>query len=169
MRDKIFDRIDYEVRYEDNEALEVNEIAEIILEFSNKFEISSKDVICVFSDNKDNPYELLITVEGDGGLPADTWIDLPSNNQVGVHLNIDFKKRNKKTKENIVKQTAKELGMTYRELAEEIGLSEGSIKRLASAEEVNAQVVKSLELLKEALEYREVKKAITPLRKLLGE
>ncbi len=70
---------------------------------------------------------------------------------------------------NIVKETAKELGMTYKELAEEIGLSEGSIKRLASAKEVNDQVVKSLELLKEAMEYREVKKAIIPLRKLLEE
>jgi len=70
---------------------------------------------------------------------------------------------------NIVKETAKELGMTYRELADAIGLSEGSIKRLASSNEVNTQVEKSLELLKEVTEYREIKKAIKPLSKLLSE
>ena len=70
---------------------------------------------------------------------------------------------------NIVKETAKELGMTYKELAEAIGLTEASIKRLAVADTVNLQVQKTLELLKEALEYREIKKAIKPLSKLLSE
>ena len=72
-------------------------------------------------------------------------------------------------KENIVKKTCKELGITYKELGEMIGLSEGSIKRLANSDEVSMQVVKSIELLKEALEYREIKKAIKPLKKLLSE
>lgn len=68
---------------------------------------------------------------------------------------------------NIVKQTAKELGMTYKELGEAIGLSEASIKRLAGSDTVNDQVLKSIELLKEAIEYREIKTAIQPLKKLL--
>ena len=68
---------------------------------------------------------------------------------------------------NIVKDAAKELGMTYAELGEAIGLSEGSIKRLATSEKVNSQVVKSIELLKEVLIYREIKEVIKPLVKHL--
>ena len=48
--------------------------------------------------------------------------------------------------ENIVKQTAKELGMTYKELGEAVGVSEGTIKRLATGE-VTQQIEKSLEML----------------------
>ncbi|MDR0468007.1 MAG: XRE family transcriptional regulator [Campylobacteraceae bacterium] len=37
-------------------------------------------------------------------------------------------------KENIVKKTCKELKLTYRELAEKIGISEGRVKQLATSE-----------------------------------
>jgi len=51
--------------------------------------------------------------------------------------------------ENIVKQTAKELGMTYKELAEAIGVSEGTLSNATSTGKVSKQLEKSLELLKE--------------------
>jgi transcriptional regulator with XRE-family HTH domain len=51
--------------------------------------------------------------------------------------------------ENIVKQTAKELGMTYKELAEAIGVSEGTLSNATSTGKVSKQLEKSLELLRE--------------------
>ncbi|OWK87570.1 hypothetical protein B5Z71_09895 [Campylobacter jejuni] len=52
-----------------------------------------------------------------------------------------------KNDENLIKKTCKELGLTYKQLGELIGLSEGSIKRLATSDEVNMQVIKSCEML----------------------
>lgn len=49
--------------------------------------------------------------------------------------------------ENLIKKTCKELGLTYRELGEAIGLTEASIKRLATSNEINSQVEKSLQML----------------------
>lgn len=51
-------------------------------------------------------------------------------------------------KDNIIKTTCKELGLTYKQLADEIGLTEGSIKRLASSDDITTQVIKSIEMLK---------------------
>ena len=48
--------------------------------------------------------------------------------------------------ENLVKQTCKEFNLTYKELGEKIGLSEASIKRLATSE-INSQVEQSLKML----------------------
>ena len=52
-----------------------------------------------------------------------------------------------KKNENLIKKTCKELGLTYRELGEAIGLTEASIKRLATSNEINSQVEKSLQML----------------------
>lgn len=57
-----------------------------------------------------------------------------------------LKERNKMEKENIVKKTCKELGLTYRQLGELIGLSEGRVKQLAIGE-VGEQVEKACQML----------------------
>ncbi|EAJ1232607.1 XRE family transcriptional regulator [Campylobacter fetus] len=62
------------------------------------------------------------------------------------------------SEENIVKKTCKELNLTYKQLGELIGLSEGSIKRLATSDEINTQVVKSCELV---LEIKTLKEKLT--------
>lgn len=56
---------------------------------------------------------------------------------------------------NIVKRVCKELGLTYKQLGEAIGLSEGSIKRLATSDEINTQAVKSCEMLLEIKNLKE--------------
>lgn len=58
-------------------------------------------------------------------------------------------------KENLIKRTCKELGLTYKQLGELIGLSEASIKRLAVSDEVNLQVTKSCEMLFEIKALKE--------------
>lgn len=49
--------------------------------------------------------------------------------------------------QNIIKTTCKELNLTYKQLGELIGLSEGRVKQLAISE-VGEQATKSCELLK---------------------
>ncbi|HDU9466251.1 TPA: XRE family transcriptional regulator [Campylobacter coli] len=49
-------------------------------------------------------------------------------------------------KENIVKKTCKEQGLTYKQLGELIGLSEGRVKQLAIGE-VGEQVEKACQML----------------------
>lgn len=57
--------------------------------------------------------------------------------------------------ENLIKYTCRELGLTYKQLGEAIGLSEGSIKRLATSDEINTQAVKSCEMLLEIKNLKE--------------
>lgn len=72
---------------------------------------------------------------------------------------------------NIVKRVCKELNLTYKQLGEAIGLSEGSIKRLATSDDINTQAIKSCEML---LEIKSLKEQLsntqtlkTALKKLL--
>ncbi|EAH6340787.1 transcriptional regulator [Campylobacter coli] len=52
-------------------------------------------------------------------------------------------------KENIVKKTCKELGLTYRQLGELIGLSEGGLQNAIKKDSISDQTTKAIELLKE--------------------
>ena len=57
--------------------------------------------------------------------------------------------------ENLIKHTCRELGLTYKQLGEAIGLSEGSIKRLATSDDINTQAIKSCEMLLEIKSLKE--------------
>ncbi|EAH6370700.1 transcriptional regulator [Campylobacter coli] len=52
-------------------------------------------------------------------------------------------------KENIVKKTCKELGLTYRQLGELIGMSEGGLQNAIKKDSISDQTTKAIELLKE--------------------
>lgn len=65
--------------------------------------------------------------------------------------------------ENIVKATAKRLGMTYKQLGETIGVSEGTIKQNAVREDISDQITKALELL---IENQELKSQIVKTQQL---
>lgn len=49
--------------------------------------------------------------------------------------------------ENLIKKTCKELGLTYRELAERIGYGEGAIKNSASSGDISEPMKKAIELI----------------------
>lgn len=53
----------------------------------------------------------------------------------------------KEKKENLIKKTCKELGLTYRELGEAIGYSESGIKTAISTNKISEPMQKSLEML----------------------
>jgi len=71
--------------------------------------------------------------------------------------------------ENIVKQTAKELGMTYKELAEAIGVSEGTLSNATSTGKVSKQLEKSLELLRANYSMKEDFEIISKFKELLNK
>lgn len=56
--------------------------------------------------------------------------------------------------ENLIKKTCKELGMTYRELAKEIGYSEGALKTSVSTDKVSSSMDKAISLY---IENKELK------------
>jgi len=59
---------------------------------------------------------------------------------------------------NIVKETAKELGMTYKELAEAIGYGDDAVKKSAASGTVSTPMLKAIELVKK---NKELQKEIT--------
>jgi hypothetical protein len=56
--------------------------------------------------------------------------------------------------ENIIKLTCKELGMTYRQLGDAVGYSEGAIKNAALAPETSPSMQKAIELYLETIELK---------------
>ena len=69
--------------------------------------------------------------------------------------------------ENLVKQTCEEFNLTYKELGEKIGLSEASIKRLATSE-INSQVEQSLKMLYRIAELEAELKDFRTLKEILS-
>ena len=69
--------------------------------------------------------------------------------------------------DNIVKKVCKELGLTYKELGERIGYSEGSIRNMASKTEVSEPVKKAIHLLYEIYECKENIKDCEQLKEIL--
>jgi len=65
--------------------------------------------------------------------------------------------------DNLIKQTCKRLGLTYKQLGELIGLSEGRVKQIAILDnsEISEQVIKSLEML---IKIRELETEINEVR-----
>jgi len=73
------------------------------------------------------------------------------------------------SEENIVKKVCKELGLTYKELGERIGYSEGSIKKVASTGEISPQIKRAIELYLENEQLKKEVEKINTLKKLLKE
>ncbi len=56
--------------------------------------------------------------------------------------------------ENLVKQTAKRLNLTYKQLGEAIGYTEGALKNAITIDKVSDQMAKAIELYSETLELK---------------
>lgn len=70
--------------------------------------------------------------------------------------------------QNIVKKVCKELGLTYRELGERIGYSEGAIRNCAS-KEVSEQMQKAIELYLENMDLKKQLESSTILKNALKD
>ena len=68
---------------------------------------------------------------------------------------------------HLVKKVSKELGLTYKELGEKIGYSEGNLKRSVSTNQISNQLRKSIELYLEIIKLKESKEKIRKAKTLL--
>ena len=55
---------------------------------------------------------------------------------------------------HLVKRVSKELGMTYKELGEEIGYSESTLRKSVSENRITIQLEKAIELYLKTLEFQ---------------
>jgi len=69
--------------------------------------------------------------------------------------------------ENIVKKVCKELGLTYKELGERIGYSEGALKMAVQRNNVSPQMEKAIQLYLENLGLKKELEEFQELKKLL--
>lgn len=72
------------------------------------------------------------------------------------------------TDENLIKQTCKELNLTYKQLGEAIGYSESAIKNAATGE-ASEPMRKAIELYKETLELKNKLKTLDALSEIIKE
>jgi len=68
---------------------------------------------------------------------------------------------------HLVKKVSKELGLTYKELGEEIGYSEGNLRRSVSKNEISPQLKKALELYLEIIRLKEKEKNTDQVKAIL--
>ena len=68
---------------------------------------------------------------------------------------------------HLVKKVSKELGLTYKELGEEIGYSESNLRKSVSENRLSLPLKKALELYLENQKVRELKKERENLKDIL--
>ena len=68
---------------------------------------------------------------------------------------------------HLVKRVSKELGMTYKELGEEIGYSESNLRRSVSTNQISLQLKKALELYLEIRRLKLKEKKSSELKDIL--
>jgi len=67
-----------------------------------------------------------------------------------------------------VKEVAKKLGLTYRQLGEAIGYSEGTLRRAVSKNEISTPLKRALELYLENESLKETKEKINRTKELIS-
>ncbi len=71
------------------------------------------------------------------------------------------------TDENIVKKVCKELGLTYKQLGEAIGVSEQGLRNAVSTDKISLQIQKSIELLYEIDKLKKQNKNFQALKETI--
>ena len=69
---------------------------------------------------------------------------------------------------HLVKKVSKELGMTYKELGEEIGYTEANLKRSVSTNQISKQLQKSIELYLKTIKLEKEIENTNQLKKLMN-
>jgi predicted transcriptional regulator len=65
---------------------------------------------------------------------------------------------------HLVKRVSKELGLTYKELGEEIGYSESTLRKSVSEDRITQQLKKAIELYLRTLEFEKDRKEIESIK-----
>jgi hypothetical protein len=69
---------------------------------------------------------------------------------------------------HLVKKVSKELGLTYKELGEKIGYSEGALRGAVSRNKLSEQLKKAIELYLEIIEFQEKEKKEKEKKELIA-
>ena len=75
----------------------------------------------------------------------------------------------KEKKENLIKKTCKELGLTYRELGERIGYSEATLNKNASTGEISKSIEVAISLYLETIELKKQLKQFQLLKEIIRD
>ena len=76
---------------------------------------------------------------------------------------------NKDQKNNLIKETAKQLGMTYKQLGEAIGYNEGTLRVSASSNNTSEPLKRAIELYIETVELKKELEASRRFRQNLQD
>ena len=68
---------------------------------------------------------------------------------------------------HLVKKVSKKLGLTYKELGENIGYSESILRQSVSKNKISSQLKRALELYMETIELKEEKKETERIKDLI--
>nr|WP_230057013.1 transcriptional regulator [Campylobacter suis] len=71
--------------------------------------------------------------------------------------------------ENLIKQTCKELGLTYKQLGELIGYGEEAVSKAARTDNISATMSKALSLYLENLELKDKLKTLDALSEIIKQ
>ena len=69
---------------------------------------------------------------------------------------------------HLVKRISKELGLTYKELGEEIGYSESTLRRSVSTNQLSGQLKKAIELYLEIIKLKEKEEKTNKTKDLIS-
>jgi len=72
-----------------------------------------------------------------------------------------------KQEEHLIKRVSKELGLTYKELGEKIGYSEGNLKKAIYDNRTTSQLEKAIELYLEVLALKKKEEETKQFKKIL--
>ena len=68
---------------------------------------------------------------------------------------------------HLVKRVSKELGLTYKELAEEIGYSESILRQSVSKNKLTNQLKRAIELYEETVKLKQEREETEKMKKLI--
>ena len=68
---------------------------------------------------------------------------------------------------HLVKKVSKELGLTYKELGEEIGYSESTLRKSVSENRITPQLKKAIELYLKTLEFEKDREEIDSIKETI--
>ncbi|MFY4859062.1 hypothetical protein ACOTVM_00755 [Aliarcobacter butzleri] len=146
--------------------------SEFIKEFSSK--LNNEELVKTFNKIVGGSKEDGLFIRAIDKKQVDENIDLVIENvellkNIAKEYNIENSSLFKtiENEANIIKKTCKELGLTYVQLGEAIGVKEQSLRNMSSSNKITEQVEKSINLLIENYELKEQLKDCNILKEAL--
>lgn len=168
---KLFGKVPYIVRKETEGYWSIQQVEKLITEAIQNTLVSPQNIAQVYIDNKYNPQNIQIEVYDGIIINKDKTVelqleDIKDENGEGIPIIINFVSSTTPLP-NIVKDTCKELGMTYKELGEAIGVKESTLNKIASTGVVSDQIQKAISLYLETIELKKQLKDCDVLKQAL--